>query len=270
MHGAADEFQIAEYSRDRWNMERVPRALLACMVGLFFVVYVDPRPAGGGILRAFVVLVVVFVIGLLAHFLLEQLFEGTTAIKFAAGAVIVIALVALFWNSPGDFFRSRRTSGIQGAVLGWILIMGGLGWIAFALYRHFNPARPILTLSPEGISYDTPGLNLVVPWHEVQAVAAAGEDDAMAPAASEDEASLHQPRDDHHPLGVGEDRGRDALQGDGGKVRQDIVCGPESLGRRRGQGVRGSRNTNQDCQSEGEGTTHWDTSLFRGMSPLYR
>lgn len=172
MHGAADEFQIAEYSRDKWNMERVPRALLACMVGLFFVVYVDPRPAGSGILRAFVVLVVVFVIGLLAHFLLEQLFEGTTAIKFAAGAIILIALVALFWNSPGDFFRSRRTSGIQGAVLGWILIMGGLGWIAFALYRHFNPARPILTLSPEGISYDTPGLNLVVPWHELQAVAA--------------------------------------------------------------------------------------------------
>jgi hypothetical protein len=173
MHGAAGVFQIVEYSRDKWNMERVPRALLACMVGLFFVVYVDPQPAGSGILRAFIALVVVSVVGLLAHFLLEQLFEGTPIVKVAAGAIIVIALVALFWNSPGDLFRSRRTSGIPGAVIGWIFVMGGLGWIAFALYRHFNPARPILTLSPEGISYHVSWLkNFVIPWHEVQAVAA--------------------------------------------------------------------------------------------------
>jgi hypothetical protein len=172
MPGAADIFQIVEYSRDKWNMERVPRALLACMVGLFFVVYVDPKPAGGGILRAFLILTVIAVIGLLAHFLLEQLFEGTPIVKFAAGAIIVIALVALFWNSPGDFFRSRRTSGIPGAVLGWILVIGGLGWIAFALYRHFYPARPILTLSPEGIIDHVSRQNLFIPWHEVQAVAA--------------------------------------------------------------------------------------------------
>lgn len=172
MHGAGDVLQIVEYSRDKWNMERVPRALLACMVGLFFVVYVDPQPAGPGILRGFIVLIVVFVFGLLAHFLLEQLFEGAPIVKFAAGALIIIALVAIYWNSPGDFFRSRRTSGISGAVLGWIFIIGGLGWIAFALYRHFYPARPILTLSPEGIIYYVSRLNLFIPWHEVQAVAA--------------------------------------------------------------------------------------------------
>lgn len=49
--------------------------------------------------------------------------------------------------------------------------MGGVGWIAFALYRHFNPARPILTLSPAGISYHVPWLkDLTIPWHEIQAV----------------------------------------------------------------------------------------------------
>lgn len=173
MHGAADIFRIVEYSRDKWNMERVPRALLACMVGLFFVVYVDPKPAGTGILRAFIVLVVVSLIGLLVQFLLEQLFEGSTAIKFAAGAIIIFIVIALFWNSPGDFFRSRRTSGMPGAVIGWIFVMGGLGWIAFALYRHFKPAPPILTLSPAGISYHVSWLkNLVIPWHEVQTVTA--------------------------------------------------------------------------------------------------
>ena len=46
MQGATDVFETVEYSRDKWNMERVPRALLACMVGLIFVVYLDPKPAG--------------------------------------------------------------------------------------------------------------------------------------------------------------------------------------------------------------------------------
>ena len=38
--------RIVEYRRDRWNMARVPLALLFCLAGLFFVVYVDPRPPG--------------------------------------------------------------------------------------------------------------------------------------------------------------------------------------------------------------------------------
>jgi hypothetical protein len=173
MQGATDVFETVEYSRDKWNMERVPRALLACMVGLIFVVYLDPKPAGPGILRAFIALVAVSLIALLAQFLLEQISEGTTATKFVAGAIIMIVLIALFWNSPGDIFRSRRTSGMPGAVIGWIFVMGGIGWIAFALYRHCKPARPILTLSPSGISYHVSWLkNLVIPWHEVQAVAA--------------------------------------------------------------------------------------------------
>lgn len=172
MQGATDAYPIVEYSRDRWNIERVPLALLACMVGLFFVVYVDPRPAGPGILRAFIALAVVSIIGMLAHFLLEQLLEGTPAVQSAAGAIIVIALAVLFWNSPSGSFLSRGTSRIPGAVIGWLFVIGGVGWIAFALYRHFRPARPILTLSPEGISYYISGLNLVIPWHEVQAVAA--------------------------------------------------------------------------------------------------
>ena len=53
--GAAKVFRIVEYSRDKGNMERVPLAVLACLAGVFFVAYVYPRPAGAGILRAFLV-----------------------------------------------------------------------------------------------------------------------------------------------------------------------------------------------------------------------
>jgi len=154
-------------------MERVPLALLACLVGMLFVVYVDPRPAGPGILRAFITLVAISIVALLAQFLLEQISEGSAVIKFAAGAIIILAVIALYWNSPGDLFRPRRMSRTPAAVIGWIFVMGGVGWIAFALYRHFNPARPILTLSPAGVSYHVPWLkNLVIPWHEIQAVGA--------------------------------------------------------------------------------------------------
>jgi hypothetical protein len=169
--GAVDVFQIVEYSRDRWNMERVPLALLACLAGVFFLVYVDPRPAGPGILRAFITLVAVSIVVLLTHFLLEQISEGTAVIKFSAGAIIIVAAIALYWNSPGDLLRPRRISRTPSDVIGWILVMGGVGWIAFALYRHFHPARSILTLSPAGISYHVPWLkDLTIPWHEIRAI----------------------------------------------------------------------------------------------------
>jgi hypothetical protein len=111
-------------------MERVPLALLACLVGMLFVVYVDPRPAGPGILRAFITLVAISIVALLAQFLLEQISEGSAAIKFAAGAIIILAVIALYWNSPGDLFRPRRMSRTPAAVIGWIFVMGGVGWIA--------------------------------------------------------------------------------------------------------------------------------------------
>jgi len=51
------------------------------------------------------------------------------------------------------------------------MVIGALGWIIFALYRHFKPARPILMLSPAGISYHASLLkNLLIPWHEVRGV----------------------------------------------------------------------------------------------------
>jgi hypothetical protein len=137
------------------------------------LVYVDPRPAGPGILRAFLVLLAVSIVALLTHFLLEQISEGTAVAKFAAGAIIIFVAIALYWNSPGDLLRPRRMSRTPADVIGWILVMGGVGWIALALYRHFNPARPILTLSPAGVSYHVPWLkDLTIPWHEIQAVGA--------------------------------------------------------------------------------------------------
>jgi hypothetical protein len=124
MHGAADIRKIVEYSRDRWNMERVPLALLACLVGMFFVVYVDPRPPGSAILRAFITLVAISIIALLTQFLLEQISEGSAAVRFLAGAIIILAAIALYWNTPGDLFRPRRMSRAPASIIGWIFVMG--------------------------------------------------------------------------------------------------------------------------------------------------
>jgi len=171
--GVANVFQIVEYSRDKWTMERVPRALLFCLVGMAFVVYVDPRPPGPGILKAFILLVGFLVIATLTLFVFEQIFEGgTAAIRLLAAGLVTLVLMALFWNAPGELLRfpPRRTR-VGPNILGWMLVIGALGWITFALYRHFNPARPILMLSRAGISYHASLLkNLLIPWHEVRGV----------------------------------------------------------------------------------------------------
>jgi hypothetical protein len=56
-------------------------------------------------------------------------------------------------------------------VFGWMLIYFGLGWIAFALYRHLYADRAIITLSPVCIRFHRPWLNgLSIPWQEVRGV----------------------------------------------------------------------------------------------------
>jgi hypothetical protein len=54
----------------------------------------------------------------------------------------------------------------------WIMVLLALGFIAYALARHLFPARPMLTLSPAGISFHLAYLkDALIPWHEVQEVA---------------------------------------------------------------------------------------------------
>src|SRR3954462_4135301 len=93
---AAELSRIVEYRRDRWNMARVPLALLFCLTGLFFVVYVDPRPPGFAILKGFILLVIAASVVALAVYAFEQKFEGGAgAAGFLAAVLVILALAAL-------------------------------------------------------------------------------------------------------------------------------------------------------------------------------
>ena len=146
--------RIVEYRRDRWNMARVPLALLFCLTGLFFVVYVDPRPPGLGILKGFALLMVAAAIVALAVFAFERKFEGrVVAAGLLATVLGILALAVLCWIAPADFFPTRRGSKLPANWFGWSLITGSLVYVTWALYRHFMPARPMLLLSPAGIAF---------------------------------------------------------------------------------------------------------------------
>ena len=96
--------RIVEYRRDRWNMARVPLAPLFCLTGLFFVVYVDPRPPGLGILKGFALLLAAAAIVALVVFAFERKFQGRVAAAgFLATVLAILALIALIWIAPDSF-----------------------------------------------------------------------------------------------------------------------------------------------------------------------
>src|SRR5437763_15624754 len=99
---AAEISRIVEYSRDRWNMARVPVALLFCLTGLFFVVYVDPRPPGPAILKGFILLVVAAAVVALAVFAFERKVEGRVGAAGRLAAALGIVLLAVRgWTARG-------------------------------------------------------------------------------------------------------------------------------------------------------------------------
>ncbi|MBR1211900.1 hypothetical protein [Bradyrhizobium sp. JYMT SZCCT0180] len=170
----ADISRIVEYSRDRWAMARMPLALLFCLTGLAFVVYVEPRPPGAGVPTVFGLLMAAAAVVALAIYAFERMFEGRTmATRLLAAALVVLAVMVLVWNVPADFFHPGLWTKLPTNLFGWMLIAGGIGWITHALYRHLRPARPVLMLSPAGIAFHATWLrDLFIPWHEVRGVEA--------------------------------------------------------------------------------------------------
>jgi hypothetical protein len=56
-------------------------------------------------------------------------------------------------------------------VFGWMLLYLCGGYIAYALYRHYRPERPIVMLTPAGVTYHRSWLSDVfIPWAEIHAV----------------------------------------------------------------------------------------------------
>ena len=117
----AEVSRIVEYRRDRWNMARVPLALLFCLTGLFFVVYVDPKPPGHAILKGFALLLAAAAVVALAVFAFERKSAGSVvAAGFLATALAILALAVLCWIAPADFFPTRRGSKLPANWLGLV------------------------------------------------------------------------------------------------------------------------------------------------------
>jgi len=181
---AADLSETVAYSMDKWLINRIPWALWSCAAGLVVVLHADSSGGNGAVL-AFVYLAL---LGLaFAGFATMALIDRSGIsfivqlpfhiLVFVVVAFIIGIVVAVFGGSLGS------TVGTVGAtrwsmlvdppanVFGWMLIYLGIGWIAFAAFRHFHPARPLLMLTPAGILFHRSWLReLFIPWQDIHGV----------------------------------------------------------------------------------------------------
>ncbi len=161
-------------------MRRVPLALLLCLAGMALVIHVSPGLPHPAILVIFSAMLAAWLLGQLGFALVsEGLAAGSPwlAIGFAVLAVLgffalhVLASVLPGWHHPGDVIDYRGRPDPPANILGWMIIFSTTGWTAFALYRHFIPAAPLLRLTTAGVSYRAAGLkDLLIPWHEIEEV----------------------------------------------------------------------------------------------------
>jgi hypothetical protein len=177
--GSPDVYQTVEYRRDKYIMRKVPLALLLCLGGLFLLIHVAPGLPHPGILAVFSAMLAAWVLWRTAW---EMVSHAKSARQWwLVAALIVLCLIALgvlvavaegmrTWSYPRKVldYRGRPDPPVNTGA--WMIVIGSIGWIAFALYRHVT-AGPMLTLSPAGIAYRGGWMKgLLIPWHEIQGV----------------------------------------------------------------------------------------------------
>lgn len=175
--------QTVEYSMDKWFMDRVPWALLTCLAGLACVLYADNEGGNGPVLAiVYLAMLALVCAGLAAATLIEDRSGLPFYVTILIGLlifVVVVSVTALIAFGVGSRPGSPSIGRLRWGeffnppihVFGWLLIYLGSGWTGYALLRHFYPARPILMLSPAGITYHRGCLkNLLIPWQEVHGV----------------------------------------------------------------------------------------------------
>lgn len=156
------------YSRDRWQMRLVPWALLLIAVGFLYIVLAKAHlgrslQAGAAIATGFVIF------SLLAYFLIFQIFEGRSWPLRLLSLLIVVAGLYAYFEAGGSLYPGRSPGRIETA--GGVLVFAGLGYIAYALYRHWSPGEPILMLSPAGVRIHYFWLrDIEIPWSQIEAI----------------------------------------------------------------------------------------------------
>jgi hypothetical protein len=179
----ADVSGTVAYSMDKRLIGRVPWALWGCVASLVVVLHADSRGGHGAVLA----LVYLALLGIaLAGFALATLIErsGTSFIvEFPINILIFLVVVFIIAIGSALVGGSIGSSSLRGSlrwsmlvdppanVYGWMLIYLGVGWIAFAVFRHFHTARPILMLTPAGVSFHRSWLrDLFIPWQDIRGV----------------------------------------------------------------------------------------------------
>jgi hypothetical protein len=175
---AVDVSATVEYSTDKWRMDRVPWAMWFCVAGLAVVLHAGSRGVNGAVLAGvYLALLGLAFAGWAATTLIERSdypFYVVLPIVLLI-ALLVAATIAVFGSVGGHPGIGRswwsRLVDPPLHVFGWMLIYLGGGWVIYSLLRHFHPARPIVMLSPAGISFHRSWLrDLFIPWPEIQGV----------------------------------------------------------------------------------------------------
>lgn len=170
---AADVLQPVVYRRDKWMMNRVPFALFFIGAGLFLTLFVDPRPATGPrVLFAFVALMAITGALVTAYMLYDYMHEGRNfVLRVLAGVGAFFLGLFLLFAGVIRYGGMWRGPDLGAYNMGWLMIIGGTGWIAAAVFRHVRPPRPVLALSPAGLAYHGPLIkDLLIPWGEIEGV----------------------------------------------------------------------------------------------------
>jgi hypothetical protein len=93
-------------------------------------------------------------------------YRPTTVIVRLLPTGLLLIFLGLFLHAIVDLDREPSTFG--GIVLSLII---GIALTGFTLWRRWNHAKPVFTLSPDGIHYRIPFIKQVlIPWHEIQGV----------------------------------------------------------------------------------------------------
>ena len=167
-----DVYRTVEYGRERYWMNRVPWALLACAAGLFMIA-MDPGPPGIAPFLFLGALMIVASAYAISTFAYDHAFDSLKPI-WTVGFVLALALgVLVFIFVPPRYLRRDLFDPFQPSMrtLGWMFVFFSCGYVAFALLKHFRPETPVLRLSPTGIEFNYSWLrDLRIPWYEVERV----------------------------------------------------------------------------------------------------
>jgi hypothetical protein len=176
---AADVAARVDYTMDKWRLDRAPWAMWFCVAGLTVILHTDNRGTNGAALAVvYLALLGLAFAGWAATTLVDRSFSFLASLAIGLAIILLVAIIiALVAGTAG---RSGYAGGMSlwsrmvnppPHVFGWMLLYLGGGYIAYAIFRHMRPGRPILMLTPAGIAFHRPWLSgIFIPWADVQAV----------------------------------------------------------------------------------------------------